>query len=367
MLVEAGVLVLLIRRPPAALNRTWKHPLLAGAVAGAALSATLAVSTLPFSAIGHKRATDVGLSTQDWGPWLVDVARSTGIAAVVAGVGGALFVGLVRRFPKHWWAPGSVAVVAIGAIFLYASPLVLDPLFNTFTKLPPGQTRSDVLELARKSGVDVGEVYEVDASRRTTAANAYVTGLGHSKRVVLYDNLVKDFSRDETRLVVAHELGHVHYNDVPRGLIFLILVAPAGVFAVQRLTERLTPERGSAAMLPARGAERRRRRVRDHDDLQPALAPRRGARGQLLAQAHRRARAVHRHGEAALGPERVPARPARAGRPSSSAPTRRRSTGSGPGVAYERGERALAAVAGLLVAALELGQVLDPLAGRHLE
>jgi STE24 endopeptidase len=124
-------------------------------------------------------------------------------------------------------------------------------LFNKFTKLPPGATRSDVLELARESGVDVGEVYEVDASRRTTAANAYVTGIGHSKRVVLYDNLIKDFSRDETRLVVAHELGHVHYKDVPRGLIFLLLVAPAGMYAVQRLTERLTPERGTAGMLPA--------------------------------------------------------------------------------------------------------------------
>jgi STE24 endopeptidase len=251
MVIEAGVLVFLIRRPPKALSRTWRRPVLAGAIAGAALSATLAVTALPLGAISHQRAADVGLSTQDWGSWLADVGRSTAISAVFAGAGAALFLGLTRKFPKHWWAPGSVAVVAIGAAFLYASPLVLDPLFNKFTKLPPGTTRSDVLELARKSGVDVGDVYEVDASRRTTAANAYVTGLGHSKRVVLYDNLVKDFSRDETRLVVAHELGHVHYKDVPRGLIFLVLVAPAGMFAVQRLTERLTSERGTAGMLPA--------------------------------------------------------------------------------------------------------------------
>jgi STE24 endopeptidase len=251
MLVEGGVLVYLIRRPPKALTRAWRRPIVAGALAGAALSATLAVTTLPIGAVAHERAADVGLSTQDWGSWLVDRGRSTAISAVIAGGGAALFLGLVRKVPRHWWAPGSVAVVAIGAAFLYASPLVLDPLFNKFTKLPPGQTRADVLELARKSGVDVGEVYEVDASRRTTAANAYVTGLGHSKRVVLYDNLIKDFSRDETRLVVAHELGHVHYKDVPRGLIFLLLVAPAGMFAVQRLTERLTPERGTAGMLPA--------------------------------------------------------------------------------------------------------------------
>jgi STE24 endopeptidase len=251
MLIEAGVLILLIRRPPRALTKDWRRPIVAGAVGGAALSATLALSTLPIGAIAHERAVDVGLSTQDWGPWLVDRGRSLAISAVIAGAGAALFLGLVRKVPRHWWAPGSAAVVAIGALFLYASPLVLDPLFNKFSKLPPGPTRTDVLELAKKSGVDVGDVYVIDASRRTTAANAYVTGLGHSKRVVLYDNLIDDFSRDETKLVVAHELGHVHYKDVPRGLIFLVLVAPAGMFAVQRLTERLTPERGTAAMLPA--------------------------------------------------------------------------------------------------------------------
>jgi STE24 endopeptidase len=86
--------------------------------------------------------------------------------------------------------------------------------------------------------VKVGEVYEMDASKRTTAANAYVTGLGSSKRVVIYDNLIKDFTPDQTRLVVAHELGHVHYSDVPHGLLYLLLVAPFGVFAVTRLTER---------------------------------------------------------------------------------------------------------------------------------
>jgi STE24 endopeptidase len=114
---------------------------------------------------------------------------------------------------------------------------VLDPLFNKFEPLPAGALRSDVLELAGEAGVKVGEVYEMDASKRTTAANAYVTGLGSSKRVVIYDNLIKDFTPDQTRLVVAHELGHVHYSDVPHGLLYLLLVAPFGVFAVARLAE----------------------------------------------------------------------------------------------------------------------------------
>ena len=120
-------------------------------------------------------------------------------------------------------------------------------MFNRFERLPDGPVRSQVLDLARRSGVQVGEVYVVDASKRTTAANAYVTGIGSSKRVVLYDTLLRDFPGDETRLVVAHELAHVHYRDVPNALLFLALVAPVGMFAVSRLTRAWGPGDGLPA------------------------------------------------------------------------------------------------------------------------
>jgi STE24 endopeptidase len=251
--IEAVALVWLVRRPPARLRGPVRRPVLVAAGAGAALSVGLTVVQLPVSAISHQRAVDVGLSTQDWGPWLGDVAKSTGIGAVFAGVGAAVAVALMRRFPRGWWAPGSVLVVGFAAATLYLGPVVLDPIFNKFTDLPAGRTRDDVLALAREAGVDVGHVYEVDASRRTTASNAYVAGLGRTKRVVLYDNLLKDFSRDEVRLVVAHELGHVHYRDVPRGLLYVLLVAPAGLFAVAALTRRLAPPepRPGPSVLPA--------------------------------------------------------------------------------------------------------------------
>ena len=102
--------------------------------------------------------------------------------------------GLMRRFPRRWWLGGAVAVVAIEVLFVWLAPVVLAPLFNRYEKLPPGATRSDVTELARRADVDVGEVFVVDASRRTTAANAFVTGLGHTKRVVLYDTLIERFT-----------------------------------------------------------------------------------------------------------------------------------------------------------------------------
>jgi len=150
----------------------------------------------------------------------------------------------MRRFGRRWWIPGALVVVAFGAITTYAGPVLLDPVFNKFTPVPEGKLRSDVLELAREAGVDVGQVYEMDASRRTTAANAYVTGLGHTKRVVLYDNLVKDFTPAETRMVVAHELGHVHHHDTRNGLVWLAIVAPFGMWAVAALVERLAPRDG---------------------------------------------------------------------------------------------------------------------------
>jgi STE24 endopeptidase len=149
--------------------------------------------------------------------------------------------------PQRWWIPASGAVVLIGAVFVFAGPLVLDPVFNRFERLPDGPVRSQVLELARRADVRVGEVYVVDASKRTTAANAYVTGLGSSKRVVLYDTLLRDFPGEETRLVVAHELAHVHHRDVPNALLFLALVAPAGMFAVSRLTRAWGPGDGLPA------------------------------------------------------------------------------------------------------------------------
>ena len=219
--------------------------MLAGAAVAAAISVATGVAALPLAAVARERAKDVGLVTQDWAGYAADVVKSQAIGAGFAALGGAVLVFGMRRFGRRWWLPGAAVVVAFGAATTYAWPIVLDPLFNDFKRLPPGELRSDVLDLARRSGVDVGEVYEMDASRRTTAANAYVAGIGSTKRVVLYDTLVDDFEPAETRLVVAHELGHVHYRDVRNGLIWLAIVAPVGMWAAALLAERLAPRGGA--------------------------------------------------------------------------------------------------------------------------
>ncbi|MEA2468183.1 MAG: endopeptidase [Thermoleophilaceae bacterium] len=245
LVVSTGTLTLLAVRPPRrvrrALERGARRPILAAAATGGALSLVLVVVDLPLGAVAEQRARDFGLSTQDWGGWIGDAAKSAGIGAVFAALGGALLLALIRRFPRSWWALGAAAVVVLSAVFVSYSPVLIDPLFNKFTKLPDSPLRSEILALAHKDGIDVGEVYKIDASRRTTGANAYVNGIGQTKRVVLYDNLLRDFSPDQVRSVVAHELGHVKHRDVPRGLLWLAIVAPAGMFVIQRLTERLAP------------------------------------------------------------------------------------------------------------------------------
>ena len=255
--LSAATLGVIALRPPRRvrrlLGRASGRPLRGAALVGAGISLTIVVVGLPLAAWRHERAVDAGLATQSFGHWLGDVMKSAAISAVIAAIGAALALALIRRFPRHWWLPGSAVVAGFAVVGLYLSPVLLDPLFNDFEPLPRGQLRADVLRLADRAGVDVGEVYRVDASRRTSAANAYVNGLGNSKRVVLYDTLIDEFPHDEVRVVVGHELAHQKHNDLLRGLAWLALVAPAGTFLTQVLAERFAGRRelGRPAALPA--------------------------------------------------------------------------------------------------------------------
>ncbi len=248
--VQAGALVALVRRPAAPVRRPrGPRPgaariAIADAGRGAALTLGLTVVALPFDAIEHRRARSVGLATQGWPAWAVDAAKSTGIGVTLSSAASAGALTLMRRAPRTWWLPAAGAAAAGGAGLMLLAPVVLDPAFNRFEPLEPGSLRDGVFDLAQRAGVRVREVYAVDASRRTTAANAYVTGLGPTKRVVLFDTLLERFTEEEARVVVAHELAHVRHHDVPRGLAYLALVAPAALQAASALTARVRPAGG---------------------------------------------------------------------------------------------------------------------------
>src|SRR3954470_23707262 len=138
LVVSGGTLALIALRPPRRLRRALERgaarPILAAAAAGGALSVVLVVVELPLSAIAEQRARDFGLSTQDWGGWTTDLAKSDGIGAVFAELGGALLMAIVRRCPRSWWAVGAAGVVLVSAVFVSYSPVLIDPLFNKFTE-----------------------------------------------------------------------------------------------------------------------------------------------------------------------------------------------------------------------------------------
>jgi STE24 endopeptidase len=247
--IEGAVLAAVALGRPAplrrALERLAARPLLGAAAAGVGVAVLTTVATLPVSLVSHERAVDAGLSTQSLGSWLWDVARSAGITAVLTAGGAVLLLALVRRFPRRWWIPGAAVTTGLAAVFVWIAPVVLSPIFNKFEPLPSAsQARADVLELGRRAGVEIGEVYRIDASRRVTSLNAFVDGIGSTKRVVLYDNLLEQAERPVLRSVVAHELGHVAHNDIRRGLIFVAIVAPFGLIFAREMSLAIARQRG---------------------------------------------------------------------------------------------------------------------------
>ena len=240
------------RRAREALERLANRRVLGAALAGALVVAVAEAAALPASLWAHERAVDAGISVQSGGSWLFDWARSLGIEVVIAAGAAVALTALIRRFPRRWWIPGSVAVVGYGAFMSLVAPVVIAPVFNEFEELPRGSTeRRSVVELAERGGVDVGEVLRIDASRRSTALNAYVAGLGPTKRVVLYDTLIEDAAQPELESVVAHELAHAAHSDIVRGIAFAALITPLGLLAVREMVRVAARGDASAPGTPA--------------------------------------------------------------------------------------------------------------------
>jgi STE24 endopeptidase len=136
-------------------------------------------------------------------------------------------VALARAMPRWWWVPAAAGAALLVVVVSFAYPLVVEPVFNKFTPMRDGPLRTSLLDLARADGVAVDEVLVADASRRTTALNAYVSGFGATKRIVVYDTLLRRADDAEVRSVVAHELGHAERRDVLHGTLLGALGAAA--------------------------------------------------------------------------------------------------------------------------------------------
>lgn len=188
--------------------------------------------TLPLSARGELVRRDYGLSTHTWASWLGDIGKGVLVGAGLTALALIALVGLARRFPRTWWAWGAGVTASLVVAGSFAYPLVVEPVFNDFRPLPAGSMRDDLLALAAADGVAVDEVLVADASRRTTALNAYVSGFGSSRRIVVYDTLLEKAPPEEVRLVVAHELAHAGSRDVLVGTLLGALGSAAAVCAL---------------------------------------------------------------------------------------------------------------------------------------
>ncbi|MEU4118558.1 M48 family metalloprotease [Kitasatospora sp. NPDC028055] len=187
---------------------------LAGAAALVVLGQAL---QLPFGAGVRAVRSRFGLVTQGWAGWALDAVRSLGLTLLlVLPLVLGLFA-LTGWSPRHWWLPAAGAAALLTAALSFLHPLLIEPVFNRFTPMPPGELRTALLALAERDGVRVRDVLVADASRRTTALNAYVSGFGATRRIVAYDTLLAAAEPREVELVVAHELGHVKHRDVPVG------------------------------------------------------------------------------------------------------------------------------------------------------
>jgi STE24 endopeptidase len=225
VLLEITLLVLLRGRPIGRLI-SWLETLPGGWPLRAALAAIVlgAMAWLVSLPLGYVRGYAIqkawGLSTQDAPAWFLDQLRGLGVSGVIAAVAAVAFFAVVRWQPNTWWVWGAGAFTILTAVLVFLYPVAIAPLFNRFTPLTDTVLVERIEALAERAGVDVDEVLVADASRRSTAENAYVAGLGATKQVVLYDTLITDKPIDETLFVVAHELGHESERHVLKNIGF---------------------------------------------------------------------------------------------------------------------------------------------------
>jgi STE24 endopeptidase len=205
----------------------------AAAAAYAALVATFssAVRTPLAFCRGWFRERRWGFSTQSAGGWLVDRVKGLAVSVVLGAAAWAAAVALARALPG-WWALPAAAALALAVLLLsFVAPVVLEPLFNRFRPLEDETLAADLRLLSTRAGVPVRDVLVADASRRTTKVNAYVSGIGRTRRVVLFDTLLQAADPAEVQVVVAHELGHRRDGHVAK-LTLLAMAAAAAAVAV---------------------------------------------------------------------------------------------------------------------------------------
>jgi STE24 endopeptidase len=212
----------------------------AGWAGAAALWALLVVVALDLVSLpidlwhGYARERAWGFSTQTLGGWIGDHVKGLGISVVLAVGAWIAVVALGRAWPSWWVVPAAAGAALVVLFLLFVAPVVLEPIFNSFRPLDDASLAQRLTALAQRVGAPVRTVLVADASRRTNKVNAYVSGLGASRRVVVWDTLLEASDSDGVAVVVAHELGHRKLRHVAK-LTAAAMGSAVGVVIVLRL------------------------------------------------------------------------------------------------------------------------------------
>ncbi len=208
--------------------------------------------TLPFFwYAGFVRQHAYELSNQSFGQWL----RESAIGLAVAVVIGALFVWvpvlLIRRLPNRWWLATGALLIPFLFLMMFVRPIWIDPLTDDFGPMKNAALEARILALAERAGIEGGRVFEVAKSEDTNAVNAYVTGFGATKRIVLWDTLLAKLGPEELLVVMGHEMGHYVLRHVVLSILAYSAIATLGLYLVHHAARAILARRG--AQLGLRG------------------------------------------------------------------------------------------------------------------
>jgi STE24 endopeptidase len=201
----------------------------AAIVTGAAILVTLPLDLWR----GFWRERSWGLSTQSLSGWLSDRAKSSLISLLLASGAWAAMVALTNAVPGGWPIAAAAAAASVVLVLTLLAPLLFEPLFDRFQPLQDKQLERELCDLAELAGVPIGDVLVADASRRTVKSNAYVSGFGPTRRVVVWDTLLKTASHRELKLVLAHELGHRRERHLVKGTALAMAGAVLAVLLIR--------------------------------------------------------------------------------------------------------------------------------------
>jgi Zn-dependent protease with chaperone function len=184
---------------------------------------TLDLLDLPLEIYSHHVSLQYGLSVQRWGSWFGDVLKGEALTLLGGAVLLWLMVLVIRKSPRLWWFWFWFPAFGLLCLFVFGAPLAIDPLFNKFEPLEQTNPRlvTSIEGLAHRAGVDIprSRIFEMKASEKTPQLNAYVTGYGASKRIVIWDTTIQKITPQETLFIVGHEMGHYVLNHIIYGLV----------------------------------------------------------------------------------------------------------------------------------------------------